>query len=41
MRCALAEVLLIDGIGRERDDEASIRGFVKAFRELKRRLCVR
>lgn len=33
----LAEVLLLNQTGRERDDETSIAGFVRAFRELKRR----
>ena len=32
----LADVLLLDPTGRERGDETSVRGFVKAFRELKR-----
>src|SRR5260221_14418288 len=32
----LAEGLLLDPTGRERDDETNVRGFVKAFRELKR-----
>jgi hypothetical protein len=33
----LAEVLLLDPTGRERGDDTSVRGFVKAFGELKRR----